>query len=405
MKKNYMIYIFLLLIVIYNAKAETCSYNEDSTYYLPQYTSVTCAKFEAISNREYDLANKASLQENGVYIASYNLGILSSNVQVRFQCGTGNIKGYIPYGCTYNIIKYDSLFFIHIKDSVGNDRDIWTSTLGQGNLITVTIPMGGYLDVMFSGGKALLDSGDVIIQLSSQPYGLKWYGSDGVVSQEGTCDLDQVVSYYNMDKYILKPITIKESNQNNILPPDKYEYIMTGQSAVDSSIHIINKDNKAVYVRQPGGYSETILLNNKCYVNLDAYHDDSCIKCVPGQLCKVVSGCTEPAASIQPDVCTQIRNGVLNMYTYVGNNQECKQYCDLNTLQLVTTSDCREIVKCDGDKPYYDPITNSCIGFISGGGDNDNDNNILLWVILGAVIIIILAIVLSRTKGNATEVF
>lgn len=364
----------LLIVGLVIGVTQFAVYSKAGTYYLPLYTTIYCAKLEGFTTGTWDLDSSSS--------ASYN-----------FYCGENNLKGYYPYGCDYTVYKNDNKLGVFVRTSSGQEFDM--SSLVNTQQRDIKIQQGEYISVQYTGLKSLLDVGDVVIKTQSQGYGLRFNSADGKVAQAGTCDIDQVSSYKGTFK------DQKATDANNVLPIGKFEYIIIGQSPVKDPIDIINKDGQAVYIGKTGGYYPTFSENNNIYVDTrpDSFIEDSCIKCIPSQgMCEAVNGCTQPKATISPSDCSKYRGGMLNTYVYVGNNKECTQTCD-DTGKLITTSTCREIVKCTAEKPYYDQDRNTCVSFESTNANILKNNWLIPALIIGAFILIaaiIIAIIVKR---------
>jgi len=369
MKKNKLINIvfvlgFLLLIIgvfaFMKISKSASLFSTDRTYFLPQYTSIFCEELNTKIQERYDLFDKNNLQNKGVKIESYQLGLITSDVRIRFYCGSNNANGYIPYKCNYLIKNNDGLTSIKVISSDTN------KILGFGATdkeTTSNLNQGETLFIQYIGTKIQFDANDFLVELSAQPYGLRSFGADGRVWQEGTCDVTQIANFRGK---------APEASKSNIIPPSESQYIITGVTPVRRSIDIINCNNEAVYIANIGGYYPTFDDKGESYVDMRPNKEikNSNIHCVPSngfckaENCKTTQVTNEPNPTV--GTCSQLLGtGVLG-YGYSktenGITIECKRGCNTQG-NVITTTDCRQIQQCSGDKPYRDPVSGECKGF------------------------------------------
>lgn len=391
MKRKIILFTVLVVIVLAFLANQTnffSLYTPGGTYYIPMYTTVRCDVTENDYTHSFDLKQDTN-----------NLGgwlpFITSNRDLKIQCGGTGFSGNFMQGCTYEIRKNDASFGIFVSDSEGRDYGSLANVgFGQYNSGQISLPAGGWVEIKYTGADNLLETGDVKLTMTGDMYGLITTSGTGFYSTTTTCDANQLARNSKMPACTTGQTpainNCYDPKVNLQMQPGQYQSFVSGQIAVKSPLDVVNINGQAVYIQGPGGYNPTFTGDDgNIYVDVRTYIPDSGIICLPSNQLY----CSADGRSIIPGAsgkyCDQYVGGVAdNSYVQKDSTTWCKLTCDTTMQKLVYTSDCKILAEqCPADKPYRDWKTLECVANPVVPPQNNGNSNIGLYIIIGALVL------------------
>lgn len=274
--------------------------------------------------------------------------------------GTGNGDAYIPYGCTYTTSGK-----VNYKSCSSTDS---CTLSGAQCLSTSLLQTGGTVKVNY-GDKVTFNPCTVIstrvsMILTGDAYGLQIEES-GKLLYKNNCDIRNL----NLD-YIPGKLDTSQTDNGFILKPtlEVANYII-GSTSVQDSKNVVTYNNKLIYIYNAGQYYNVVTSENgNKYVDESNPQVDNNIKCMPSTLYCTQVGNTFVIKTPTTGKTCSASSGNVEEYVQVNSNKVCKFACTNGI--LTQTTDCKTILSCTGDKPFFNPTTGVC----EGGGVTPNNN-------------------------------
>lgn len=306
--------------------------------FVPQYGNVYCDRTPTQINQDFKL----------------------SQTEQTYHCGTGtqsgDVNAYVPYGCIY-YPKSNIAYKICLESDeckIGTFAGLFASptsnpiTINQGQKITIRSKSGLFGDYSSLNVKA-------------EPYGLK-QSEWGKTLFYKNCDIKNLAigrpssSSGTLD-YINGGLDTSQLEGFTLPPKDYVANYIIGQTLVKEPRNVINFKNQMIYILAPGQYYKVVKSQaGYYYTDTSKTYTDNDVKCMPSTVYCECSSTTCNLVLPEQKTCTPISGGIEG-FVQVSSTEECQYECVNN---ILTKTNCRKIVTCPSEKPFYNTYTGQC---------------------------------------------